>query len=399
MEKTVYTVSTLTREIKEVLETSFPRLSVEGEVSNYKRHSSGHLYFTLKDENAQIRCAMWRFKADELRFRLEDGLKVLVEADLQVYEKSGSYQLIVQQLQPAGIGELQLAFEQLKKRLHEEGLFDPQHKKDIPLYPENIGVITSPTGAAIRDIVSVINRRFPATEILLYPVKVQGEGAANEIAGAIADFNDYGKVDVLIMGRGGGSLEDLWAFNEEIVARAIFQSKIPVISAVGHEVDFSIADFVADRRAPTPSAAAEMVVPDRQELLGVVAYYQEKYNNHLVQKINNYRDKIYAFQKSYAFRRPEDVIYQKVQRLDEIWRTIQTSMQFSIEREKQRLQNGRLQLRALNPEEVLRRGYSICYKDGQILKNVKQVKTLDMVQIKLHKGQFISQVQMLGEGE
>ena len=399
MEKRIYTVSTITREIKEVLETSFPRLWVEGEVSNYKRHSSGHLYFTLKDENAQIRCAMWRFKADELRFRLEDGLKVLVEADLQVYEKSGSYQLIIQQLQPAGIGELQLAFEQLKKRLQEEGLFDTQYKKDIPIYPENIGVITSPTGAAIRDIVSVINRRFPATEILLYPVKVQGEGAANEIARAIADFNDYGKVEVLILGRGGGSLEDLWAFNEEAVARAIFQSQIPLISAVGHEVDYSIADFVADRRAPTPSAAAEMVVPDRLELLGVLAYYQEKYRSHFQQKIEGFRVKIEAFRKSYAFRRPEDLLYQKVQRLDEIWRTIQTSIQFSIEKQSQRLETGRLQLRALNPVGVLRRGYSICYKDGEIIKNVKQVNTLDMVQVKLHKGQFISQVQMLGEGE
>lgn len=399
MEKRIYTVSSLTREIKEVLETSFPRLWVEAEVSNYKRHSSGHLYFTLKDENAQIRCAMWRFKADELRFRLEDGLKVLVEADIQVYEKSGSYQLVVQQLQPAGIGELQLAFEQLKKRLQEEGLFDPEHKKDIPLYPEKVGVITSPTGAAIRDIVSIINRRFPATEILLFPVRVQGEGAASEIAGAIADINQYGKVEVLIVGRGGGSLEDLWAFNEESVARAIYQSRIPVISAVGHEVDFSIADFVADRRAPTPSAAAVIVVPDRQELRGILAYYREKYRNHFMQEIAGYREKIDAFRKSYAFRRPEDLLYQKVQRLDEIWRSIQTSMQYSIEKQKQRLENGRLQMRALNPGEVLRRGYSICYKDGEIIKNIKQVNSLDMVQVKLHKGQFISQVQMLGEGE
>ncbi|NOQ98085.1 MAG: exodeoxyribonuclease VII large subunit [Calditrichae bacterium] len=399
MEKRIYTVSTLTSEIKEVLETSFPRLWVEGEVSNYKRHSSGHLYFTLKDENTQIRCAMWRFKADELRFRLEDGLKVLLEADIQVYEKSGSYQLIVQQLQPAGIGELQLAFEQLKKRLQAEGLFDPQQKKDIPVYPERVGVITSPTGAAIRDIVSVINRRFPATEILLYPVKVQGEGAADEIARAIADFNEYEKVDVLIVGRGGGSLEDLWAFNEEVVARAIFTSQIPIISAVGHEVDYSIADFVADRRAPTPSAAAEIVVPDRQELLGVLAYYREKYRNYFLQEITGYREKIEAFRKSYAFRRPEDLLYQKVQRLDEIWRTIQKAVNYIVERQKQRLENGRLQLRALNPEEVLRRGYSICYKEGEIIKNIKQVNTLDIVQVKLHKGQFISQVQMLGESE
>ncbi len=399
MEKRIYTVSTLTREIKEVLEKSFPRLWVEGEISNYKRHTSGHLYFTLKDENAQIRCAMWRFKADELRFRLEDGLKVLLEADIQLYEKSGTYQLVVQQLQPAGIGELQLAFEQLKKRLQAEGLFDPENKKEIPLYPERIGVVTSPTGAAIRDIVSVIRRRYPPAEIILYPVKVQGDGAAVEIAEAIKNFNDYGVVDVLIVGRGGGSLEDLWAFNEEAVARAIFSSHIPVISAVGHEVDFSIADFVADRRAPTPSAAAEMAVPDRSELLGVLAYYRERYQNYFIQKLNTYRDKITAFKKSYAFRRPEDILYQKIQRLDELWRVVQSAMDYAMERKKQRLLNLKLQLRTLNPQEVLRRGYSICYKDGEILKNVKDLKTLDIVQVKLHKGQFISQVQMLGESE
>lgn len=399
MEKRIYTVSTLTREIKEVLEKSFPRLWVEGEISNYKRHTSGHLYFTLKDENAQIRCAMWRFKADELRFRLEDGLKVLLEADIQLYEKSGTYQLVVQQLQPAGIGELQLAFEQLKKRLQAEGLFDPENKKEIPLYPERIGVVTSPTGAAIRDIVSVIRRRYPPAEIILYPVKVQGDGAAVEIAEAIKNFNDYGVVDILIVGRGGGSLEDLWAFNEEAVARAIFSSHIPVISAVGHEVDFSIADFVADRRAPTPSAAAEMAVPDRSELLGVLAYYRERYQNYFIQKLNTYRDKITAFKKSYAFRRPEDILYQKIQRLDELWRVVQSAMDYAMERKKQRLLNLKLQLRTLNPQEVLRRGYSICYKDGEILKNVKDLKTLDIVQVKLHKGQFISQVQMLGESE
>jgi exodeoxyribonuclease VII large subunit len=399
MEKNIYTVTTLTRQIKEVLETSFPRLWVEGEISNFKQHSSGHLYFTLKDEGAQIRCAMWRFKAGELLFRLEDGLKVIVEADVQVYERSGNYQLIVQQLQPAGIGDLQLAFEQLKKKLFEEGLFEESHKKPIPLYPERIGVITSPTGAAIRDIISVVSRRFPAVQLILYPVRVQGEGATREIAQAIRDFNEYGQVDVLIVGRGGGSLEDLWAFNEEAVARAINDSELPVISAVGHEVDFSISDFVADRRAPTPSAAAEMVVRDRQELLGVMAYYHERFTNSLQQRIGQYRETIKSITRSYAFRRPEDIIYQKIQRLDEISRNIVIAMLHQLVMKNQRLGNIRQQLRALSPLEVLRRGYSICYKDGQVIKNVKQLKTLDIVQVKLSKGQFLSQVQMLGESE
>jgi len=264
MEEKIYTVSELTREIKQVLETGFPCLWVEGEISNFKRHSSGHLYFTLKDENSQIRCAMWRYRANDLIFRPEDGMKVLVQGNLQVYEPGGYYQIIVQQVQPAGVGELQLAFEQLKKKLYAEGLFDEAHKKPIPIFPERIGVITSPTGAAIRDIISVITRRFPIAQIILAPVRVQGPGAKEEIVQAIQDFNEFGEVDVLIVGRGGGSLEDLWAFNEEVVARAIFTSKIPIISAVGHEIDFSISDFVADRRAPTPSAAAEMAVPDRK---------------------------------------------------------------------------------------------------------------------------------------
>jgi exodeoxyribonuclease VII large subunit len=399
MEKRIYTVSSLTREIKTFLETSFPRIWVEGEVSNFKQHSSGHLYFTLKDENAQIRCAMWRFKAGELLFRLEDGMKVLLEGDLQVYEKSGNYQLIVQQIQPAGIGELQLAFEQLKKRLHEEGLFDERYKKPLPAFPESIGVITSPTGAAIRDIISVIRRRFSSVQITLLPVKVQGEGAARQIADAIKDFNEYGKVDVMIVGRGGGSLEDLWSFNEEIVARAIFQSKIPVISAVGHEVDFTIADFVADRRAPTPSAAGEMVVPDAREIRGVLAYYDEKYATTIKQKLQGYREILQAKRTSYAFRRPEDVLYQKIQNLDDIIRLIQRAGKHLLDINRQQLENQTQRLKALSPLDVLRRGYSICYREGEIIKEVGQVKMLDMVQVRLSRGQFISQVQMLGDSE
>jgi len=398
MNRNIYSVSSLTHEIKTLLETSFPRLWVEGEISNFKAHSSGHLYFTLKDENAQIRCAMWRFKAGELLFRLEDGLKVVAEADLQVYEKSGSYQLIIQQMQPAGIGALQLAFEQLKKRLQAEGLFDEAHKKVLPEFPERIGVITSPTGAAVRDIISVIGRRFPAAQIILYPVRVQGEGAAEEISKAIQDFNEYREIDVLIVGRGGGSLEDLWAFNEEKVARAIYASKIPVISAVGHEVDFSISDFVADRRAATPSAAAEMVVPDRKELSGVLFYFQEKMIQNILQQINNYRNELQNLKRSYAFRRPEDLIFQKMQRLDEISRLLVSEINHMLTLQQQNLTSRLQQLRSLNPLEILRRGYSICYKDGKVIKDIKQLQMLDMVQIKLAKGQFLSQVQMLGEG-
>ncbi len=399
MEQRIYTVSELTLEIKQVLETSFPRLWVEGEISNFKRHSSGHLYFTLKDEKSQINCAMWRFRVNDLLFSPQDGMKVLAQGDVQVYERGGNYQLIIQQVQPAGIGALQLAFEQLKQKLNAEGLFEASRKKPIPPYPDRIGVVTSPTGAAIRDIISVATRRYPGIQIILFPVRVQGEGAAGEISSAIRAFNEYGNVDVLIVGRGGGSLEDLWAFNEEQVARAIAESGIPVISAVGHEVDFSISDFVADRRAPTPSAAAELVIKDRQELLGVLGYYGEKMTDVLKRKIRSYQDKIIGLRNSYGFRRPEDVVFQKMQRLDELSRNMQAGMRYRISIHEQRLNNMRNQINALNPTAVLKRGYSICYKDGKIIKKVSQLKALDMVQVKLAQGQFLSQVQMLGDSE
>ena len=397
IERQVYTVTHLTRQIKELLENSFPRLWVEGELSNFKRHTSGHLYFTLKDENAQISCAMWRFRAGTLPFAPESGMKVLVEGDVQVYEKGGNYQLIIQQIQPAGIGALQLAFEQLKRKLHAEGLFDASHKKPLPAFPERIGVITSPTGAAIRDIISVLTRRFPGIEILLYPVRVQGDGAAQEIAEAIADFNRYGEADLLIVGRGGGSLEDLWAFNEEIVARAIYASGIPIISAVGHEVDYSIADFVADHRAPTPSAAAEIAVRDRREVSGELNYYQEKLATVFRKQIDNQRTRLQRIQEGYGFRRPLDMIYQSNQRLDELQRSIGASLNYYLQLQRSRLEKLEQQLRAINPEAILQRGFSICYKDGEIVKDIAQLEENDPVRIQLAQGWFAAEVQQKGD--
>ena len=397
IERQVYTVTHLTRQIKELLENSFPRLWVEGELSNFKRHTSGHLYFTLKDENAQISCAMWRFRAGTLPFAPESGMKVLVEGDVQVYEKGGNYQLIIQQIQPAGIGALQLAFEQLKRKLHAEGLFDASHKKPLPAFPERIGVITSPTGAAIRDIISVLTRRFPGIEILLYPVRVQGDGAAQEIAEAIADFNRYGEADLLIVGRGGGSLEDLWAFNEEIVARAIYASGIPIISAVGHEVDYSIADFVADHRAPTPSAAAEIAVRDRREVAGELNYYQEKLATVFRKQIDNQRTRLQRIQEGYGFRRPLDMIYQSNQRLDELQRSIGASLNYYLQLQRSRLEKLEQQLRAINPEAILQRGFSICYKDGKIVKDIAQLEENDPVRIQLAQGWFAAEVQQKGD--
>jgi len=396
-QRRVYSVSQLTREIKALLEMSFPRLWVEGEISNFKRHSSGHIYFTLKDEHSQIGCAIWRYRANSLIFEPQDGMKVIVEGELQVYEKGGYYQLIVFHIQPAGVGALQLAFEQLKQKLFQEGLFDEKYKKPIPAYPERIGVVTSPTGAAIRDIISVIHRRFPGVEIILYPVRVQGEGAAEEIAQAIRDFNEYGQVDVLIVGRGGGSLEDLWAFNEEIVARAIFDSHIPIISAVGHEIDFSFADFVADRRAPTPSAAAEMVVKERRILQLDIQNFLLRIRRAFLKQLQWSWERLHTVQGRYAFRKPEDMIYQRFQQLDNLQRDVILHMRHFLERYRNQAVNLQMRLRALNPNSIMKRGYSICYKDGKVVRRVDQLHVLDMVQVKLYRGQFLSQVQMIGE--
>ena len=249
---------------------------MEGEISNFLWHTSGHRYFSLKDENAQLRCTIWRGVGQYLNFEPEDGIKVHAFGNLTVYEKRGEYQLNVLKLLPVGRGELEIAFQKLKERLLKEGLFDEAHKKPIPEFPERIGIVTSPTGAAIQDMLKVFRRRFPSAGLYLYPARVQGEGASEEIAAGIRAFNEWGEVDVIIIGRGGGSLEDLWAFNEEEVARAIYASRIPVVSAVGHEIDFTMADFVADLRAPTPSTAVEMVVPDKAELERVIKGLKER---------------------------------------------------------------------------------------------------------------------------
>ncbi|MEE9165043.1 MAG: exodeoxyribonuclease VII large subunit, partial [Nitrospinota bacterium] len=262
-ERQVYTVTEITRAIKFSLETEFPRVWIEGEISNLRIPSSGHMYLTIKDEESQIKVVMFRSGKSQLKFGPKDGDQVIVKGKITVYEPRGEYQIVIDYMEPKGIGALQLAFQQLKEKLSKEGLFDEELKKSLPLLPQKIGIITSPTGAAVRDILNIIDRRFPNVHILIAPVKVQGEGAAQEIAAAVKDLNKIKGVDVIIVGRGGGSIEDLWAFNEEVVARAIFESEIPVISAVGHEIDFTISDFVADLRAPTPSAAAELVVRDK----------------------------------------------------------------------------------------------------------------------------------------
>ena len=285
----VFTITELTRQIKETLEISYSSLWVEGEISNMKTPSSGHSYFTLKDKNSQIRAVMFRYKNKSLKYTPEDGMKVVCKCRMNVYEPRGEYQLLIESMTPRGIGDLQFAFEQLKKKLEKEGLFNSVKKKKIPFLPEKIAVITSPTGAAVKDIISIITRRFPKMEIMIIPVKVQGKEAALEIEDALTTANLHLKSDVIILGRGGGSIEDLWPFNEERVARAIFNSNIPVISAVGHETDFTIADFVADLRAPTPSAAAELVVGEKGKLEKQIIQQTSQLRSLLLQRLEKNR--------------------------------------------------------------------------------------------------------------
>ncbi|MFH2132471.1 MAG: exodeoxyribonuclease VII large subunit, partial [bacterium] len=313
---TALTVTQLTREIKHLLEENLGQVFLQGEISNLARPGSGHLYFNIKDDNAQIAGVMFRSVAQRVRFTLENGLEVLLHGRITVYEPRGSYQLIVDKVEPLGAGALQLAFEQMKARLAGEGLFESAHKKPLPFLPRGIGIVTSPTGAAIRDILNVLGRRFPSIPVLLNPVSVQGDAAAKEIAAAIGHFQEMEDIDLLIIGRGGGSVEDLWAFNEEVVARAIFHSRIPIISAVGHETDFTIADFVADLRAPTPSAAAELAVPLLSDLTDRIETARVRLISALHQLFQIYSDRLHQYQK--RMRSPQWGIQRHMQRLDEL---------------------------------------------------------------------------------
>ncbi len=386
MDKKVYSVSEITRLIRDILEDSFPALWLEGEVSNYRPNQSGHLYFTLKDTNSQISCVMWRTRAASLSFDLEDGAKIRIFGNLRVYEKAGRYQIDALSIEPAGIGELQILFEQLKNKLLEEGLFESSAKKRLPQFPQSIGIITSPTGAAIRDIISVIQRRAPSVKLILRGVKVQGDGAAEEIVDAISAFNAYNKTDVIILGRGGGSLEDLWPFNEEMVARAIYSSAIPVISAVGHEIDFTIADFVADVRAATPSAAAEIVVSGDSEIREFLRQAGQKLAAIISEKINLHRSQLKGISRAHAFRRPEGLILQHTQRVDELnHRMILTSRNY-LKAQRNLVQKFKDQFSSLNPENVLKRGYSMTMKDNRLVKSVDDLAEGDTVQVKLIDG-------------
>lgn len=391
----VLSVSELTREIKYLLETSFPTVWLQGEVSNFVHHSSGHMYFSVKDNDAQIACVMWRSRNIALSFAPRDGMTVLMQGQVRVYEKRGNYQFDIIRMIPAGVGALQMAFEQLKARLQAEGLFDADHKRPIPPFAHSVGIVTSPTGAAIRDIVQIIRRRMPSTEIILRPALVQGEGAAEDIVNAILEFNVYGGVQVLIVGRGGGSLEDLQAFNDERVARAIYNSAIPVVSAVGHEIDFTIADFVADLRAPTPSAAAELVTPQRQVLLDNLQDLADRCRTALIRMCQYYRERLHHLQSHYGLRRPGDLVLQKRQRLDELAHLMQLAMQNRLQSERQRVQHLQQMLSSLGPNSVLKRGYALCYRlaDGTLVTRARHTAPGEAMMVRMYDGNWQGKVE------
>ena len=360
---------------------------VKGEISNFKNHYTGHLYFTLKDENSLIKCIMFKSYAERLAFKPKDGMQVMVFGAVSVFERDGAYQIYAKSMLEDGMGDLHEKYEQLKKQLEEEGLFDEKHKKAIPLYPKEIGVLTSQTGAVIRDIINVSTRRNPNVHIRLLPVPVQGAGAAEKIAEKIKIMNDKKLADVIIVGRGGGSLEDLWPFNEEIVARAIYNSEIPIISAVGHETDFTIADFVADLRAPTPSAAAELAVPDVYELKQKINSYQNRYRNSLKKKIELMKLRYEKCMKSRAFTDPTRKIKDQYMILDKYVKRLETKINILQKDKKTQFIELVSKLDTLSPLKTLTRGYCLTEKENKIIKSASELKKNDNIKLKFYDGE------------
>lgn len=390
----VFTVTAITLAIKQMMEGVFRDVFVEGEVSNLREAASGHIYFDLKDREALLAAVMFKWDARKYGFELQEGIQVRVWGSLSCYAKQGKYQIVVKTAEALAKGNLFLEFEKLKKKLEAEGLFAPEHKKEIPLYPQRIGVVTSPTGAAVRDILSVLKRRSPHLEIVIAPVLVQGDEAAGQIAQAIEDLNRFKPaLDVLLVGRGGGSMEDLWAFNEEVVARAIFKSNIPVISCVGHEVDFTIADFVADLRAPTPSAAAELVVQNSQNTQAHIAQLQKR----LLQSVSLFYERAKRrfdlALNSRVLKNPEAIFQAKEQELDDLTLRMENAWKEKLSNFTHRFELAQNQLQALGPQAVLKRGYSITRKaDGSILSRVRQTAPGETVFIQVQDGMIRSEV-------
>ena len=427
----VYQVSQLTRDIKAIMEAAFDSIWVEGEISNFRTVASGHSYFVLKDAKSQVRCVLFKGHRVGIKFQPEDGDQVLLFGRITVYDARGEYQIVTESMEPRGLGALQKAYEQLKIKLEKEGLFDEEKKKPLPEFPWKIGVVTSSTGAAVRDILNIVRRRNQKVSILLYPAKVQGEGAAKEITQGIHELNKRKDIEVIIIGRGGGSLEDLWAFNEEEVARAINTSRIPIVSGVGHEIDFTIADFAADLRAPTPSAAAELTVPILEDTLREIGSLNEALINSLEKKLKGYFDLLKRLMDRRFFHQPKEIFNPQIQRIDELHSRLLRGLEQNLLTHQQRFQDKihrlfqaspekniphmkenlsmlekRMQhiiqsnlllrkerfegilknLNAFNPLSILERGYSICSKDEKSLKSIEGINPGDLINVKLAQG-------------
>nr|MBN2277082.1 exodeoxyribonuclease VII large subunit [candidate division Zixibacteria bacterium] len=398
-EEKVYTVTALTRLIKYTLEESFPSIWVEGEISNYICHSSGHRYLILKDENAAIKLTIWRSIGQTLKFEPENGMKVRAYGDISVYEKGGNYQLNVRKLTPVGIGELEIAFRQLYEKLSREGLFDEAIKKPIPEYPMKIGIVTSPTGAAIRDIIQIAGRRNKSVELLIYPARVQGEGAGKTIIAGIEYFNRRSDIELIIIGRGGGSLEDLWAFNEEELVRAIHASEKPIVSAVGHEIDTTLSDLAADLRAPTPSAAAELVIWSSQEFLNEVTTNLVRIDNCIISLIIRNKDRLGQVIGRPVYHHPELMVHEKMQYLDNLLRLFDNAGKNNLEKRKNLLSLALSRLETLSPLAILKRGYAVLndISSGKPIKSVGGVEIGQSMEAVLSDGKIEALVKRISK--
>ena len=394
-EPPVLSVGDLSLLLKGVVEAHFPSVWVSGEISNFVRAGSGHLYFTLKDDEAQLKAVMWRSAAQRLKFQLHDGLEVIAAGPLEVYAARGQYQIIVERMQPQGLGALELALRQLQQKLAAEGLFAEDRKRPLPLFPRRIALVTSPTGAAVHDMLQVITRRWPAARVVILPVAVQGDGAAQQIAAALRQVHLLPDVDVVITGRGGGSVEDLWAFNEEVVARAIYDCPIPVVSAVGHEIDVTIADLVADRRALTPSEAGELVVPLLSDVQHTLDQMRRRMVTALQQKAQRARLTLDSLSQRRCFVKPLQQIHDRAARLDELEGRLKRGLRGRLDSSRQQLTTLAASLDALSPLGVLRRGYSLTKRitDGSLVRNAGQLQPGDAISTLLSSGSILSRVE------
>lgn len=388
------TISELTRGLKALVESEFSFIYVIAEISNFKRHTpSGHCYFILKDENSQINATLWSFRYNYLNFVPKDGDKVLVKGKVTLYEPRGTYQVDVTDMQKTGLGELQAAFEKLKNKLQEEGLFDSERKRKLPEFPERVGIVTSETGAVIEDFKNVTRKRYPIAKIFLFPALVQGTGSVDSVCRAINEANKPGyELDIIVVARGGGSIEDLWTFNEEKIAREVFNSRVPVVSAIGHEPDFTICDFVADLRAPTPSAAAELIFPEKQELLeriNQIDYYIKIYIKDKIEVLYQSLDNI---GKSYFFNKPLDMLNEYKMRTDEIQKDIEKLTKEKLLRLKDSLIHKEKLLHSIGPEQTLKRGFTYVIKDGKLISRKAKVKKGEDITVKFYDGEVNSKV-------